>query len=431
MKFKFQFEELKNVLGVLSSITSDTTMDEQFKNFFFVAKKEEGMTEQNVVIGTHTATLINSYEVKAEVISEETDLEGLNIFLLDSKSIMNVLKPYTSLSLTVATTVELELNSEGLDADTFISEEPIDKEDETRQNLYQRNQLKTRTRVLGKITKDKVNRLVTYDKTNETTESPKKLLGYLATLVPVVLKEKNVQMSNIMFSEDLVYTLSSTHGTSLTNILSDKFKNVRLRNKNAEILKDFIGSSDQLFMQRIDSGKGQVTLIFRKEAMESVLPEGYEEESVSDNEHNSILIIECAELVQTFDMTAYTQLSENVLKVDRDYMMDILKRLELSSKPSVVQVKIEPDKAEMVIKNDIVNLEVPIQDFKGLGEYSFRIMPKVLRDLLIGHIRYMDTINLHLEEEATGKTFLGVDDDSNFWKTKSTTLDKSNAKFNF
>lgn len=430
MKLTFDYMELKSVLDELSLITTDTSMEEQYKNFFIVAEKEsEGQEVTNgVIVGTHNTNVINAISTKASKEISQSDFDGKNIFLVDSRSILNALNTFNGLNSTRITDVSLDLNSEGLDADMIVSEVPLDIEDETKAYLNQKTTIKIRTRPINKITQDKVIRVLEYKEEEEVIPTSP-IIGYFSTLTPVAIKEKNVTMNNIMFSDDISYVLTATHGTTLLNTMTDHFKGVKLKAKNSEIMLNFVNDVRNVNIAREDVGKGQVTIYLRKGKDLNVAQEE------DFNVRESILIVDCATLQNVFNMTSYTKLGADSLTVDRSYFLDVIKRLELSTKPSVVNIKSDKSsgvqKTRMKIVNDIVNLEIPVLESESLNDYelSFRIMPKILKELLLSHIQYADTFILHPELTPEGKIFLGVTDHNDFWKTKTSSLEKSTKTY--
>lgn len=405
MNIEVAFPDLENIMQKIVAITTNPTLDEKFKNLFI------WVHDNRVDFGAHSNEIITALNAQTNVqLDEGESLENERIFLLSAKDINDVLSANKSLKRTKISKVQFELhNNSGGMVPMHLFEEPVDPEILNADKYFQKTSFRITSQPPNKITNEKIARI--NSQKEFTTVETGLILVYLQALLPTVAKEKRNANNQIVFADDLVYTMVQTYAATMQNNLPEVFKGFKLKNDVAAFLESFIGDVELFNMHKEADNHGRITITFQLE--------------------NSIAIIDCADMTNAYDMTNFVKMPENAVAVDRKYLQDVLRRMSLSSEPTNVTVKIDSANGtgSLEIRNQSLKQDIPVLHAKGEGEFAFSVRPQTLSALILSHTDMFGDIAFFYLEQGQRKIILGVKDEQGIWATKTTGLSPAKGDF--
>lgn len=408
LKITVPFKALETTMQLVTSVTAGRMITEELKNLIIVVR------DNQIKFSASARTLMSAFDIEADVQVEDIDVpteDGSFIHVLRAKDINNVLNTFRGLTRTVATTVTFEIEENK--ATMIVHEEPASEDVDNASKYVQDSRFIIGKPKRNKLIEREVQRFNTIPTDDQFTEIPFDNLDYyLTSLLPMVAKETREGVRDVTFGEELAYALVLTHVAITQNGLPEVFKGFSLQNTYLKFLQDFIGDNETFKVHKHVVGNGQVTLTFK-------VP-------------SAVAIVDTGDLTRARDMSSFCQLPPNYVEVDRFYLMDVLKRVALSSEATTVGVRIADGFAQMRLQTQTVEQEIPLFSCEGEGEYVFTLKPEIIDSMIMSHNDYaLESVRVHLGFNESGTITLGVTDEQGFWNTKMDNLSMSKAQINF
>lgn len=400
MIIKTSYEVLEEAMETVSAIVSDKMLQEDLKNVIVWVK--DGKTR----FAAYSGQIMSATEVDAEVIQENSGVE--EFVQLKAKDINDVLNSFKGLKRTVVSRIEIHVKEN--EAVMHVFEEPASEEFENAEEYRQVSKFR--------ITKPRVKELVKNEvqKINidvQGTDVPSvDLLVFVNALYPTVSKETRESTNNVLFGDEHIYTVPSNYSAIMPNTLPEVFRGFRLQNSVVNFLKNFIQNYDYFTIDKQDMGNGMVVLTVKV--------------------GSSVAVIKCADMSRAFDMTNFVTTPENGIVVDKQYLMDVLKRMNLSSEAAHIEVSIVDGVGTMKVVSKTMTQNIPVIKTKGEGSFPFSIRAELLSTIVFSHTTGLgENVFLYFEYNDRNNIVMAVKDNTGVWQTKITGLTQSKADFSW
>ena len=397
MLITMSFETLDSVMSTVTSIVSDKMLKEEMKNVIVWVKGDK------VRFSAYSGNISSATEIDAIVELAEAD----EVFVqLRAKDINDVIGTLKGLKKTVVEKVVFDIREN--EAILSIFEAPIDLEMAGADKYYQ----ETKFRITKPVVKEMVKReieSIDFDSTGTVLESVDVLL-YVNTLYPTIQKEVRESTFNMFFGEKHIYTIVAQYAAIMENKLNPIVSGFMLPNTVVNFLKNFISTSETFELSKQPGIKGGVVLTVRV--------------------GSSIAVIKCSDMGKAYDITEYSTAPEDGIVIDKDYLVDVLKRMSLSSEQVNISVNIAGEDSVMEVVSKTMKQQIPIVTAKGEGQYQFVIRPELLSSVILSHASWLGTASfLYFEHGNRNNIVMAVKDSTNIWQTKVTGLDASKGAF--
>lgn len=392
------FETLDTAMATVTSIVSDKMLKEDLKNLVIWVKDGE------VRFSAYNGNISSATKVDAQVILPNPNEE---VFVqLKAKDINDVLASFKGLSRTKVAKVELEIKE--TEAIMQVFEEPIDSEQSHAEEYFQRSKFRITKPRLKDAIKSEIQKINTNVDGVEVTSID--MLLYINSLYPTVQKETRESTDNVLFGKEYIYTVLAPYSAIMENRLPEVISGFRLKNTIVNFLKNFITGAETFTIDKQDMGNGMVVLTVK----------------VGD----SVAVIKCADMSRAFDMTNFVTTPANGVVVDKAYLIDVLKRMSLSSEAAYIDVTIVDGRGELKVVSKNMTQNIPVVQTKGEGSFPFSIRAELLSSVIFSHIQgFGENVFLYLEHGDRGNIIMAVKDNTNLWQTKITGLASSKGDF--
>jgi len=127
-------------------------------------------------------------------------------------------------------------------------------------------------------------------------------------------------------------------------------------------------------------------------------------------------VLKCITGRTALNIDSFLEMPSNGVAVDRQYFIDILRRVALNDKDVAVKVGIG-ENPYCIIESRQMHQEIPVLKAKGEGTYEFSILPELLNSVTLSYVNYGDTLYLYLDK-VNNSTTLCISDNSQLWHTK-------------
>lgn len=374
MKISLDFNEVNEVLGYVSTILGDKSVDEKIKNVIFLV---EG--EKVTMIGYNQFTFSRTVLENAVC----TDIpEGGWDFQIKSSELIKILTSYSNLFKTKVDTIDIE--DSGVRTKIVVHEIPLDEVNDSR--LAQDSVFEVENApILSKILKDIKSE---FPEDVETVPS-EDLLLYISSLLPLMDNNSNNSISSkLNFGDDYVFTMSSSSSAFFENRLPEQFKGITLGYSSVNFIKRLCTDTDFISVARdshyicIESNNTQAFMRFKP-------------------------------IKINYQAYIKRRSKEKGIVVDRLYMKDVLRRMgnmSLDGKMSVEDVN------TLMVMNDNFQQEVPIERCKENTEgIKFKISIPIMSSLILGSDEVF-TDNLFIYFVETARSYIVyIQDKSGVW----------------
>lgn len=399
MRIKTSFETLDTTMTTVSSIVSDRLLTEDLKNVVI------WLNEGKVYFAAYSGTTLSATDVDAEVHTDEGE-HADSFIQLKAKDINDVLAAFKGLKRTRVSGVDLEIREN--EAILHVFEEPLDDSLPNADSYRQESKYR--------ITKPRVKELVKKEiesinvNVQGTQVDSAKLLLYISALLPTVAKETRESTNNVFFGEEYIYTFLQAYTALIPNKLDKVLSGFRLSNTVVTFLKNFIQNDEIFTIEKDVKGNGMIVLTLRV--------------------GRSVAVIKCADMSRAYDITNFVNLPDNGIVVDKDYLVDVLKRVSLSTDAAHVQVDMADGQGSMRIASKNMTQNIPVNFAKGEGNFSFQMKADLLSTIIFSHLQELgDNVFLYFDQGDRGNTIMGVKDNLDFWQTKLMGLTASKGDF--
>lgn len=398
MKVSVQYAVIDKALNTLMPIISDSLLAKDIKNVTLHIK--EGNSKL-VATSTHITSAV---DIDATV--EYGDDCALNdagekedFVQVSAKELGNILATFKSLKRTVVSSVVFNVND--LNVVLEVNEEPIDKE-MPNANKYVRTTrfMIPRLRVRG-ILLDEIKSVEVKPEIEGEIDS-ENLLLYINALLPNIAGEKRGAFNSINYTDKYIYTASSSY----VAVMSNDFKEVgiegiegfRLQNSKCTFLKSFLSDVENVKFKKEMMAKGGVLL--------TVLKEG------------AIATLKCEDTSKIRDIGNEIDSLSTLkgIKIDKVYLLDVLKRVKLSSE--TINVEVDTLNRVMKLKSKTLVQELPILSNDGdEGVYKFTLKIDIIDALIFGHTNiFPEMLNMAFKTENNSVTLVCYDE-TGIWRT--------------
>ena len=380
------FKTLVDTMGTISSVVSDKLLKEDYKNVIVWVK--DGI----VRFGAFSGIVSTATTLDAEVNVKEGEFTAQ----LKAKDINDIISTFSSLQRTEVSQVDIEIKDN--EAFMILHERGLDIEGIANPEAY--NQISR-----FRITKPPVREVElqsvkdVYGNMDLEVQETAQLFVYILPLLPTVAKETREANYNIMFDNELVYTIPSQYAAVMPNRLPDVFKGFRLSNSMVTFLKNFIGGSETYEFGKVLGNGGLVVLTVK----------------VGD----SIATIKCPDMSRAFDMTNFVTVPENGVIVDKAYLKDVLKRIALGNEAARIDIEIANGTAEMRVSTKTMSQSIPVMNSKGEGSFAFEARADLISAMIFAHTDLFESpVYLYMTTGARNNIELAVSDETKAWHTK-------------
>ncbi len=399
MILKMDFAVVDNAMLTVSSIVNDKMLQDEHKNLVIWIK--DGVvnfvgSNGNIISATKVACAVNFEGAP----NEETFVQ------LRAKDINDVLAALKGLKRTRVESVEFVIKEN--EAILLIHEVALDDEMQNADTYKQTSKYRITKSRLKDIIKNDIQKIVV--DTNGINITSADALVFINALLPTVAKETREATMNVMFGTDYYYSVLSTYVALMGNKLSPEFSGFRLPNSVVAFLKSFISSEDSFSFCREEKGNGLVHLTVKNST--------------------SVALIKCADMAKAFDVTNFVSLPVNGIELDKMYLIDVIKRISLSSDAVFIEVKVIDGVGSFSVVSKSMTQSVPVIRAKGDGEYSFSIRAELLSSVVFSHASYFsDTVFMYFEKGAKGNIVMACTDNLQLWHTKMMGLSSAKGDF--
>lgn len=408
MIIRLNFDDLVKGMQTVNAVVSDKALKDNMKNMVL------WVTGETVRLAANSFHIASAEELAATVTYEEGENQEDNLILIRAKDITNLISSFAGLKRTKVDYIEFEPNKDGSGVFIRIKEMAID-EDMANANAY--NQI-SRYRFSRENVLDNLRREVTSIVSHVEGELVPSVNFniYMDALYPTVAKETRDNTSYLMFSDKHVYTFVNTYVAMLENKLPEVFRDFKLSNNIALFIKGFI-SGDENFVINKTVGKDGVVLL--------TLQAG-----------KSVAVIKCPDMSRAFILDNFLDVPENGIEVDKIYLRDVLKRMELGSDTSLIEIMLERDEttgatsSKFVVSSEKMRQEIPVDRAKGQGNFSFNLRSEQLKALIFSHTdMFEDKVFIYLEINDKGQVEIACGDNQKFWRTRSNGVAQAKSDF--
>lgn len=398
MNISTSFEELDSAMLTVTSIVSDKMLSEDLKNVIVWIK--DGV----VRFAAYNGNIISATEVGASL--EGVGNEEEHFFQLKAKDINDVVASLKGLKRTKVDRVTFEIKEN--EALMHIFETALDEEMVNAESYNQESKFRIQKPRLKDAIRNEVQKVNIAVEGSHITAVD--VLLYINSLYPTVMKETRESTNNVLFGKEHVYTMLPSYSAVLQNKLPEVLSGFRLKNSVVNFLKNFIAGFDSFSIDKEDKGNGMIILTVRA--------------------GNSVAEIKCADMSRAFDMTNFITTPSNGIVVDKAYLIDVLKRMSLSSEAAFVEINIANGSGDMKVLSKAMTQNIPVIKAKGEGSFAFSIRPELLSNVIFSHIQGLDeNVFLYLENGDKNNVVLAVKDNTELWQTKVTGLSQGKGNF--
>ena len=398
MIIKLGLDKLENAMSTITSVVNDKMLQEDLKNLIIWVK--EGKVR---FVGTNL-TIVSAIDVDAEI----SDVEGDEAFVqLRAKDINDVIASFRGLKKTKVDSVELHIKEN----EAILLVKEVALADEEADLFNQESKFRIAKTPIKEVIKNQVKN-VKLDAQGEDIPAVDMLL-YINALYPTVAKETRESTSGVMFGEGHIYTTLASYVAIMENRLPKCISNFRVSNTILNFVKNFITGVDTFNFSKTENGNGAVILTIK-------IP-------------NAIAQINCADMSRAFEISKFLIIPETGIVVDKMYLIDVLKRLSLSSESIFAEVKIENGVGEMKVASKNMTQNIPVKKAKGEGTFNFSIRPDLLSSVVFSHATQFDeNVFLYFATDDSNKLSMACTDSIGLWHTKMNgmTIAKGNFAWN-
>lgn len=392
---------MDKALNTLMPIINDKLLAEDLKNVTLHIKGDVGKL---VATSTQITSAVDTDLLEVEFTDEdivEIDSEGRKeaFIQMRAKELDNILSTFKGLKRTKVSKITLNVDETSVVMD--VHEEPIDKEMPNAEKYVRVTKFRlVRLRIRG-ILLDEIKSVQTKPDTN--VEIPTgDLLLYVNALLPNIKNEKRDTFNAINYSDNYIYTSSSSYVAVMNNAFEevgvDCLNGFRLQNSKADFLKSFVNDVEKVEFTKSLLERGGVLL--------TVVKPG------------AIATLKCPDMSKVRDISLeISNLSElKGIEVDKIYLLDVLKRVKLSS--DIINVEVDTLNRLMKLKSKTVVQELPILSNKGAeGVYKFTLKVDVVDSLIFAHTNMFDDVLTMAFKNEGNTVTLVCSDSTELWQT--------------
>lgn len=402
MQVSIKYDVMEKALSTLMPIVNDKLLAEDLKNVTLHIKGDKAkLVATSTQITSAVDVAISDLEYTEFDIVDVTEDGEKEIFIqMRAKELDNILSTFKGLKRTEVKKITLNVDETSIVMDVY--EEASDKEMPNADKYSRVTKFRlVRLRIRG-ILLDEIKSVQTKPLSNVEIPSAELLL-YINPLLPNIKNEKRDTFNTINYSEKYIYTSSSSYVAVMHNDFEDGLgvaciNGFRLQNSKADFLKSFIGDVEKVEFTKSELERGGVLLTVCKQG--------------------AIATLKCPDMSKVRDISAeITDLGElKGIEIDKVYLLDVLKRVKLSS--DVINIEVDTLNRVMKLKTKSVVQELPILANNGSeGVYKFTLKVDVIDSLIFAHTSvFPNTLRMAFKNEGNTVTLV-CSDESGLWQT--------------
>jgi hypothetical protein len=135
-------------------------------------------------------------------------------------------------------------------------------------------------------------------------------------------------------------------------------------------------------------------------------------------------------MARAYDISKYVDMPSTGVVVDKIYLMDVLKRLSLSSEPANIRIEVLDGLGTMKVASKNMTQSIPVFNVKGSGTFSFQIKAELLSNVIFSHMTvFSESVFIYLEQVDNNRIIMGVNDNTKLWQTKLSGLTAAKDDF--
>lgn len=399
MIIKSNYESVDKAMATVASIVNDKMLQDDLKTLIIWVK--DGQTR----FVANNGNITSATDVEATVDFEGAP-EGETFVQLRSKDVVDVLAAFKGLKRTKVTGLEFHIKER--EAVLHVIEGPIDDNMQYADEYNQTSKYRITKSILKEIIKSEIQK-IKIDVKGIDVESANALLFFNA-LLPTVVKETREGSNNVIFGDQNIYTVPATYAAIMPNKLPEGFSGFRLPNTVVTFLKNFVSASETFIFHKEELGNGLVILTLKND--------------------KSVAVIKCADLSRAFDITNFVAIPENGIVIDKMYLIDVLKRININTEAVFVEVDMDNGAGSFKVVSKSMTQNVPVIRAKGSGKFTFSIRAELLSVVVFSHAAYFDeNIFFYFETGDKNNIVMACTDNSQLWHTKMMGLTSARGDF--
>ncbi len=404
MKISIKYEVLDKALNTLLPVATDKLLADNLKNVTLHIKED---VSKLIAVNTQITSAVDVSVICEGFDEVMPNEEGVREEFVQFKAneLKDILATFKGLQRTKVSKVVIipDLNHSVLE----IHEEPADSDIPNADKYKRVTKFKVaRLQVRSIFLKDirSVEKAPEVDVEVESCD----LSLYINSLLPLINADKRESFNSIYLSPKYIYATLPSYIALLPNDFKDAFEEkgiiieclegFKLQNNKASFLKTFISDVEKVGITKTINERGGV--IF------TVVKEG------------ALASIKCPDLTKVRDITNDVEALNDVpyVKIDKVYLLDVLKRVKLTS--DVINVHVNTESGLMTLNSKTMKLDVPILAVEGLeGVYSFQLKADIVGSLVFAHTNdFSDVVHIGFKEENNSVTMV-CNDEIAMWKT--------------
>lgn len=393
MKIITEYTELCKAIDRVSAVFNDKTLSEDLRSILFVVK------DNTVYLCTGNQETFVKTRLPLKGIETAEDL----VFSLSVKSLQSRLSGFATLGLTRVDSVTLEYDTEK--KVTYIRFAEVAKDEKS---PYAAQYAKTTiynvdNMVVQKYQTQMLDTLLNQEKqTDGTPIKSSEVNFYLDALLPILPKDTvDNQATRITICDDYVYAVPKTCTVLMKNHLSACLNNVVFRRTAAQFVRHFMTLSELTYVRQwlpddASSDSVVVMLTFWNE--------------------DTIAVVRAMTTKVRYDISAFVEVPVNGITVERRYLMDVIRRINIAGDDVNVTINCDACTLEFASKNGFET--IPVVGVAGKGVYSFVLTPSVLSLYTMDHFKTeAEYACLFADSDEQGRITFACADSTTTWHT--------------
>lgn len=373
MEINVGFSELADALSFANTVLSDKSVEERAKNFIFT------LTGEGLVVTGHSPFVFS------RTVIDSIETEGIPedgwAFQVKASEMNKIIQSFSSLSKTSVSNVKF--TDEGVRVGVLIHENPLDPENA---RLEQDSQFFLENAPISKVISTEI--AMEFPQDYDVVDRGEPFV-YFDVLFPIMSNDSQSSSSSKMnFAEDYVFVVTSSMSAFMKNTLPDAFKNMALSYSSIQFAKKLCQSTEA----GISVAKNEKYLCMKAGDTEAFMK--YQKVKIN------------------YKMYVDRRSKDTGLVIDRDYLKDVIKRLNSFSNDGEMKVI---EGGDLGVSNGNFNQIIPVNKFKGEVEgIKFKVVIPVFDRAVLGDGVFTDELFMYFVPISRGYV-LYISDKSGVW----------------
>ena len=414
MKIITSYSALTNALDTITPVLNDKLMMEENKNVLFWVHDNTVSVICSNLYTSCIAQLASTLEF-----AEGEDANTAYYVMVKAKELLDNIKCVSGLRATKISDVTFDIRENEIRL--LIHEVAANEEDPNASKMDQVSKFRlSKVKVVERI-KTELNDSLKHieNETDYVTIQQSRMLAILEALIPAVNSDaRDTVNTRITFNDGFAYVIPQTYAAFVKNVLPEGVDKFIISNSVATFIQSFF--------------RAEPTTQFKKFATQG------DAEIIVIKNSIATAVIKCTNANKAFNITAQKEIPSTGIAVNKDYFLDVMKRIEMTKAEVNFKITITEGNATCMVVNKALSQELPVLKAEGNGEFNFTIKPDILSS--ISFKQFKDDANLlfmYMATDDTGKVTLVITDDmmvgeDHLWHTftKGLTMGKGDYQWN-